>query len=284
MKDLRDKVAVITGGASGIGFSLAQQALARGMRVVIADIEATALAQASAQLKGPLLSVCTDVSSSESVTGLARKTFAHFGGVHLLFNNAGVATGGPLWNASVADWEWVLGVNLWGVIHGIRAFVPHLIAQDEGHIVNTASVAGLMSVPDTSTYTVSKHAVVALSEVLHGDLRNAGSNVGVSVLCPSFVNTRIHASERNRQDEFAVAKSAQPLAGQEVAREMTAEFFSTAMAPDQVAEQVFEAISERRFYILTHPQGSKKQVEQRLGDILQGRNPSVRGPEAYPTE
>ncbi|MBK6585131.1 MAG: SDR family NAD(P)-dependent oxidoreductase [Gammaproteobacteria bacterium] len=284
MKDLRDKVAVITGGASGIGFSLAQQALARGMRVVIADIEATVLERAAAQLDGSLLCVRTDVSNPGSVNELARKTLQHFGGVHLLFNNAGVGGGGPLWEASAADWEWVLGVNLWGVINGVRAFTPHLIAQNEGHIVNTASIAGLMSAPGTSTYTVSKHAVVALSEVLHGDLRNAGADVGVSVLCPSFVNTQIYASDRNRHDEQMAAKSAQQLAEQAVIEEMTAAFFSTALAPERVAEQVFEAIAERRFYILTHPQGSKQQVEQRLGDILQGRNPSVSGPEAYPTE
>lgn len=284
MKDLRDKVAVVTGGASGIGFSLAKHALGKGMRVVIADIEAAALEQAAAQLNGPLLCVRTDVSSPESMEGLAAKTLEHFGGVHVLFNNAGVGGGGPIWESSIADWEWVLGVNLWGIIHGIRAFTPHLIAQNEGHIVNTASIAGLMCAPGTGTYTVSKHAVVALSEVLQGDLRNAGADVGVSVLCPSFVNTRVFASERNRHDDHVRKKSEQERAELKAIEEMTAAFFATALAPDRVAEQVFDAIAQRRFYILTHPQGSRQQVEQRLGDILQGRSPSVSGPEAFPIE
>jgi NAD(P)-dependent dehydrogenase (short-subunit alcohol dehydrogenase family) len=284
MKNFEGKVAVVTGGASGIGFALAKYALVRGMKVVIADIEQAALDQAVVELDGGenLLAVVTDVSSSSAIEALARRTEEAFGGAHLLFNNAGVGGGGPIWEQSEADWEWLLGVNLWGVLHGIRAFTPQMIAQGEGHIVNTASIAGLISAPGTGTYTVSKHAVVALSEVLYGDLRNAGVDVGVSVLCPSYVNTRIHDFERNRPAAGDVELSAEQLDEQQAIAEATVAFFDTALAPDLVAERVFDAIESGQFYILTHPEESKTQVEKRMRGILDNVNPTITGPEAFP--
>lgn len=284
MKDFQGKVAVVTGGANGIGLALAKKALSVGMRVVIADIERDALEKAAAELDGgpSLLAVPTDVASFAAVEALADQTRAAFGDAQLLFNNAGVGGGGPLWEQTGADWEWLLGVNLWGVINGIRAFTPQMIAGGEGHIVNTASIAGLISAPGTGTYTVSKHAVVALSEVLYGDLRNAGAEVGVSVLCPSFVNTNIHDVERNRPGAGAFEKSAEQLAEDQAIAAATAEFFNAALAPEAVAEQVFEAIASRQFYILTHPEGSRREIEKRMRALLDNGNPTAAGPQDFP--
>lgn len=284
MKDFNNKVAVVTGGASGIGLALARHALGKGMKVVIADIEQIALDRAVLELGGGenLLAMVTDVGSGAAMEALARKTQEAFGGTHLLFNNAGVGGGGPIWEQSEADWEWVLGVNMWGVIHGMRVFTPTMISQGEGHIVNTASIAGLISAPGTSTYTVSKHAVVALSEVLYGDLRNAGASVGVSVLCPSFVNTKIYDFERNRPGSQDVELSAEQLAEQQAVVEATQAFFSTARSPAAVAAQVFDAIAVDQFYILTHPEGSKVQIEKRMRGILDNRSPTIAGPEDFP--
>ena len=286
MKDFSKKIAVVTGGASGIGLALARHALGLGMNVVIADIEPAALDLAVIDLDGGdrLKAVLTDVADGKAVAALARITEETFGTAHILFNNAGVGGGGPIWEQTEADWKWLLGINLWGVIHGMRAFTPQMIAQGEGHIVNTASIAGLMSAPGTSTYTVSKHAVVALSEVLYGDLRNASANVGVSVLCPSFVNTRVHDFERNRPDTNDAAISPEQLAEQQAIAEATADFFKTALAPEVVAAQVFEAITAEQFYILTHAQGSKVQVEKRMRGILDNHNPTFTGPEDFPLE
>ena len=284
MNSFSGKVAVITGGASGIGLALARSALAREMRVVIADVDPAALDEAVAQLQGGdrLLALTTDVSDSAAVAALANRTEEAYGPAQLLFNNAGVGGGGKLWEQSEADWDWVLGVNIKGVINGIRSFTPGMIEAGEGYIVNTASIAGLMCAPGTSTYTVSKHAVVALSEVLCGDLRNAGANVGVSVLCPSYVKTRIYAYERNRPGYTERKLSEEELATQQAVEEATAEFFSTAVSPEVVAEQVFTAISEQKFYILTHPEGSLEQVEKRMRGILENTGPSVTGPEEFP--
>jgi len=286
MDKFTDKVAVVTGGASGIGLALARHALGRGMKVVIADIEQAALDQAAVELDGGdnLLAVATDVASSSAVDELARRTEETFGCAQLLFNNAGVGGGGPIWEQTEADWAWLLGVNLWGVIHGMRAFTPQMIVQGEGHIVNTASIAGLISAPGTSTYTVSKHAVVALSEVLYGDLRNAGANVGVSVLCPSYVNTRIHDFERNRPGAGNAVLSEEKLAEEQAIEEATVAFFDTALSPDIVAGQVFDAIASDQFYILTHPEGSKVQVEKRMRGILDDSNPTIAGPEDFPLQ
>src|SRR5512134_171510 len=202
MEALAAKTAVVTGAASGIGLAIAKRLGAEGMRVVLADVEADALARAARELDGAgveTLAVPTDVASAQQVEALAQRATDAFGAPHLVCNNAGVFAGGHCWEVSLADWKWTLDVNLWGVIHGVRSFVPRLLAHgDEAHVVNTASMAGLMSNPFSGPYTVSKHAVVALSEVLHHELTLTGTKVGVSVLCPEAVATRIGESERNR--------------------------------------------------------------------------------------
>ncbi len=286
MKEFDGKTAVITGGAGGIGLALARAALDRDMRVVIADISADALASARTTLKAGdnLLTVETDVAVPASMDNLAEQTRARFGTAQLLFNNAGVSGGGPLWEQGIEDWNWVLGINLNGVLHGIRSFTQGMIDAGEGHIVNTASIAGLISAPSTGSYTATKHAVVALSEVLFGDLRNAGANVGVSVLCPSYVNTPIYASGQNSPGNKPEELTEEQKQAQEELHGLAKSIFDHAMPPAVVAEQVFAAISEERFYILTHPEGTKSLVEQRVGAILEDGLPSVNGPEDYPLD
>ena len=201
MQDFAGKVAVVTGGASGIGLGMATRFAAEGMRLVLADIEEGALEAAAQGLRASgaeVLAVQTDAGDAASMDNLGARTLDHYGAVHIVCNNAGVGTHGRMWELSVNDWEFVLRVNLWGVIHGVRVFAPHLIEQDEGHIVNTASMAGLVSVAGAGPYNVSKHGAVTLSETLSAELRDAGSNVGVSVLCPGLVATNLGASERNR--------------------------------------------------------------------------------------
>ncbi|MFT4614717.1 MAG: NADP-dependent 3-hydroxy acid dehydrogenase YdfG [Bacteroidia bacterium] len=277
MKKLEDKVAVITGAASGIGFAIATQALERGMRIVVADINPSALEQAVDSLGGgnSVLAVVTDVSSRASVQNLAQRTKESFGAVYLLFNNAGVGGGGPVWEQSEAEWDFVLGVNLKGVVNGVSVFTPDMIDQREGHIVNTASIAGLVSSRDTSTYGVSKHGVVALSEILLGDLQAIQSPVGVSVLCPSFVNTNIYKMSGDRGDQDKAEATAEQQAELDAVEQMIGEFFQNALSPDAVAEQVFESIAQNRFYILTHPEGSRVQIEERMRGILEGVVPAI---------
>src|SRR5438067_2268497 len=205
MKDLKGKVAVVTGGASGIGNGMATRFAEEGMKVVLADVEEGPLADAEKKLTdagATVLAVPTDVSKGDQMDALAAKTFETFGTAHVVCNNAGVATGGPMWQLTEADWQWVLGVNLWGVIHGVRVFAGRLVEQGEGHIVNTASIAGLTSAPLMGPYDVSKHGVVTLSETLASELALHGSPVKVSVLCPGWVNTRIHEADRNRPSEL----------------------------------------------------------------------------------
>lgn len=211
MKTLRGKVAVVTGAASGLGRAMALAFAREGMRVALADVDEANLAhtaQAARALGVEALAVRVDVAKGAEVDAFAARTVAVFDGVHVVCNNAGVSPVGAAWENSVADWEWTLGVNLWGVIHGVRAFVPQLIAQGEGHVVNTASVAGLISPPGLGVYNVTKHAVVALSETLQHDLRLRGANVGVSVLCPAYVPTGIADSERSRPSALANAPRA----------------------------------------------------------------------------
>ncbi|MGB6838431.1 MAG: SDR family NAD(P)-dependent oxidoreductase [Dehalococcoidia bacterium] len=277
MREFRDRVAVVTGAASGIGRAMAGRFAAEGMKVVLADIEEGALAEAEAELKAKsaaVLAVPTDVSKGGDVEALAKKTIDAFGAVHVVCNNAGVAVGGVSWERTVADWEWGLGVNLWGVIHGIRVFVPIMLGQDtEGHIVNTASMAGLVSLPAMSVYAVSKHGIVTLSEAMHHELALSGAKVKVSVLCPGWVNTRLMDSERNRPSEVLndpAEKVSDP--EREAIEQTVRELLVTGLAPEQVADHVVSAIRDEKLYILTHPEW-KDMVRTRMEDILEERNP-----------
>src|SRR5262245_11751816 len=278
MKDFKDRVAVITGAASGIGRALAERCAREGMKVVLADVEPEALAAAEASLKAggaTALAVRTDISRAGEGQALAHKTLEAFGAVHLLCNNAGVATIGCSWESTLADWEWVVGVNLWGVIHGVRVFVPVMLAQDTPcHIVNTASMSGLVSMPGSGAYNVTKHGVVTLSETLHRELAERGAKVKVSVLCPGIVNTRIMESARNRPAHGATER-ADPVTKARV--ETLRQLVRAGMPPAQVAAAVFEALRKDQFYILTHPEG-KDAIRTRMEDIVRDRNPTPLGP------
>jgi NAD(P)-dependent dehydrogenase (short-subunit alcohol dehydrogenase family) len=278
MKEFKGKVAVVTGAASGIGRGLAEACAREGMRVVLADVDEAALARAERELKGAgadATAVRTDVSKAEEVEALAEGTLSAFGAAHLLFNNAGVGAGTTVWESTLEDWQWTLGVNLWGVIHGVRTFVPLMLRQgDECHIVNTASMAGLVSGPALGAYKVSKHGVVSLSETLSCELAIVKAKIGVSVLCPGGVNTRILDSGRTRPAELqnpGLYGSAHPAVAQ--ADAMLRQLVATGLPPAQVAEVVFDAIRDGRFYILTHDDW-KSYVRRRMDDILLGRNPS----------
>lgn len=278
MKTFRDRVAVVTGGASGIGRALADRFAAEGMKVVLADVEEAPLAAAAREMTAAgatVLAVRTDVARLADVEALAERAWSAYGGVHVLCNNAGVAGGGLSWEASDAEWQWVLGVNLWGVIHGVRTFVPRMLAGgDEGHVVNTASVAGLSTAPGMSSYNVSKFGVVALSEVMHHELAMVGAKLKVSVLCPAWVNTRIADADRNRPSEAASPGGANPAF--EAMRDMVRGAVASGLPPAQVAELVLNAIRDERFYVLTHPDFLPL-IRQRMESILESRNPSFGG-------
>src|SRR5262245_42780676 len=275
MQELRGKCAVVTGAASGIGRAMADAFANEGMCVVLADIESGALEEAAAALRGRgarVLAVPTDVSQAEQVQALADRAVAAFGRVDVVCNNAGVALSGSTWEHTLADWQWLLGVNLWGVIHGVRTFVPLMLQQGgEGHIVNTGSVSGLTSAPFMSVYNVSKHAVVTLSETLHKELETMGAQVKVSVLCPGFVDTRILESDRNRP---AGLQNPTPRTQHPSLGEMARAALATGMPPARVAAQVVDAIKHERFYVLTHPEFVPR-VRERMEDILEGRNPAA---------
>ncbi len=275
MQDFENKVAVVTGAASGIGNALAQKCLDEGMNVVLADIEEAALERAAeafaAQGKNTVLPVKTDVSILEEIEALAEKTISEFGAVHLLFNNAGVGGAPSVLESSQADWEWVMGVNLWSVIHGLRVFGPIMVAQDtEGHIVNTASMAGLIH--GGGAYGVTKHGVVALSESAHFELEQKGSKVKVSVLCPGFVQTNIIDSDRNRQERYSRSDALEPTEEQQARFDMVTEMINQGMPPAELAEIVFDHIRRERLYILTH-NNFNQIVENRTKAILSGENP-----------
>ena len=277
MDQLKGKVAVVTGGASGIGFALADRFAREGMKIVLADIEQGPLEAASKKLAetgSEVLAVRTDVAEAEQMDALGERTLERFGAVHVVCNNAGVAGGGPMWELTTGDWDFVMRPNLWGVIHGVRVFTRHMVAQNEGHIVNTASMAGLISVPGMGPYNVTKHAVVTLSETLHAELSAAGSEVGVSVLCPGFVKTRIYEPERHRPAGWQPREEPlQDEATRELREKMLAQVMASAMPPDAVAELVLEAVRQRRFYIFTH-KGTAAAVERRMSALIDGKNPA----------
>lgn len=275
MDELDGKVAVVTGGASGIGLAMAKRFATAGMRVVLGDIEQGALDKAVAALQeggAEAVGVPTDVSNFDEVEALRDRALDAFGAVHVVCNNAGVGGGGQLWECTLADWQWVLGVNLWGVIHGVNAFVPLLVEQGEGHVVNTASIAGLTSPAFMGPYNVSKHGVVTLSETLYAELAAAAPGVGVSVVCPGWVNTNIDSSSRNRPS--ALTNPAAP-AGEdqdETVVSVLHDLIATGLAPERVADLVHDAVRERRFYVLTHPDWSSM-ISGRVERIVGGENP-----------
>lgn len=272
--DLRGKTAVVTGAASGMGFAMAERFASEGMQVVLADIERAALEDAAAKLRAAgadVLAVATDVSDGDAVDRLAAEATAAYGTVHVLCNNAGVGAGGLIADLTTADWEWVLGVNLWGVIHGLRAFLPGMLASgEEGHVVNTASLAGHVSAPFMAPYSASKFAVVATSEALYHELLMTNAKVGVSVLCPGWVNTNIHSSERNRPSRLGGTGEA----GGDPRGEMLRQVLANGMPPSEVATLVHDAIRSGQFYILTHPEMTPA-VEGRMRAIVEGRNPEL---------
>ncbi len=277
MKDLHNKVAVITGGAEGIGKALARAAAQRGMKLVLADISAERLSATVNEFEQQgyeVLGVVTDVAKEAAIQHLADQAYARFGAVHLLVNNAGVAVAKSAWETTAQDWEWVMGVNLYGVTHALRIFVPRMLAQDEeAHIVNTASMAGMISAPALAAYNVSKFGVVTLSEGLYHDLTIRRTKIGVSVLCPSWVNTRITESERNRDAEQRTnPENLEKVSAKTSAAIMKA--VENGLAPEVVAEQVIQAVLDNQFYILTHAD-SLPAINVRAQDILQTRQPSL---------
>jgi NAD(P)-dependent dehydrogenase (short-subunit alcohol dehydrogenase family) len=266
------RVAVVTGAASGIGFALSERFAAEGMRVVMADIEEPALAEAADLLAGrgaEVLPVPTDVARDDQVDALRDRALEAFGAVHVVCNNAGVSgTGRPVWEMTRRDWEWVLGVNLWGVINGVRAFVPVLLEQDAGHVVNTASLAGVTT-GVLGPYSVTKHGVVALSEGLYFQLAQRGAAVGVSVLCPGWVRTRIGESDRNRP---ADVDPPPPLDA--ALAEGFRSLLENGMEPSSVAGHVVEGIRANRFYVLTHPDMTDG-IRRRAEEVLSGGPPGA---------
>src|SRR5580704_13002004 len=274
MEDLQGKVAVITGGASGIGKAVAQRAATEGMRIVVADIEEGPLKDAENELTNrgaEAIGVVTDVSDAASVRSLRDAALDRFGAVHLVHNNAGVGLGGPIWDVTEEDWRWILGVNLWGVIHGVATFVPLLIEQGEGHVVNTASIAGLTTAAFLGPYNATKQAVVAISETLYKDLQSVGApmGVGVSVLCPGFVRTRIAESDRNRP-AWASEREAE---GAEELRGAIQNMVDGGIPASVVGDRVIDAVRTNTFYILTHPELTPA-LQTRFDDIVQGRPPT----------
>ncbi len=279
MRDLNGRVAVVTGAASGIGLGICRRLGADGMRVMMADVEAPALEAAAKDLAAEGIEVSaavTDVRSAPSVDALVSATLERFGAVHVICNNAGVAGGGPSWDIPLPVWEWVLGVNLFGVVHGIRAFLPHLLAQDEGHIVNTASVAGLLAAPWIAPYNASKHAVVGVSESLYHELAALGSRVGVSVLCPGFVRTHISDADRNWPAALGPRPDDQERPGSGEIREAMRAAIESGTDPAVIAAAVRDAIVNGKFWILTHPEFGDA-ITARFGGAVSGRNPESGG-------
>jgi len=275
MKVFKGKVAVVTGGASGIGRALAEKCVQEDMKVILADVEENSLRETQEELKsigGEVLAIRTDVSQSDEVKALADRTFTTYGEVHLLFNNAGVMGNKEqaIWERSLTDWQWGIGVNLWGIIYGVHYFVPQMLEQNsEGHIVNTASIAGLISSSSFISggeYRTSKHGVVALTETLALDLEKRGNKLKTSILCPGLVNTRIMEAERNRPKTLHDESKDKAQVSHEMTIKAQAALQAT-MPTSEVAEMVFDAIRQEKFYILTHPE-VKPLVQRRMEHII----------------
>ena len=280
--DFRNKTAVLTGAGSGFGLECARIGARLGMNLVLVDVQQDALDRAETEMReagAQVLAQRVDVSSASAMDALGAAVLARFGAPHLVFNNAGVGSGGLIWETTVKDWEWVLGVNLMGVAHGVRVFTPMMLQAAEkdatyrGHVVNTASMAGLLNPPNMGVYNVSKHAVVSLTETLYQDLALVTDQVSASVLCPFFVPTGISQSDRNRPQELKEA-DARPTRSQLIGRAMSNKAVGSGrVSAADVAQMVFDAVAERRFYIYSHPKAIKS-VQTRQEDIVLARNPT----------
>jgi NAD(P)-dependent dehydrogenase (short-subunit alcohol dehydrogenase family) len=281
MQDFQGKTAVITGGASGIGRAMGELFAQQGMNIVLADIEQAPLDQTVAALREQghnCTGVVTDVSKSKEVERLAETALETYGGLHVACNNAGVFTGGLLWEESLADYQWLMDVNVWGVVHGIRSFVPRMQQQDtECHIVNTASMAALTAMPYSGIYHMTKHAVLAMSESLHHELAFHAPKVKVSVLCPEAINTGIAAAERNRPSHYSGDGDIVASGEREMVMGALADSVAGGIGPEVMARRVLEAIREERFYILSE-EAWRDSAHTRLDDIRAGRNPTFAPP------
>jgi NAD(P)-dependent dehydrogenase (short-subunit alcohol dehydrogenase family) len=285
MQEFSGKTAVITGGASGIGRAMGELFARQGMNVVLADIEQEPLDAAVAAIQGDghsCMGLVTDVSKADDVERLAATAVARFGGIHVACNNAGVFTGGLLWQESVADYQWLMDVNVWGVIHGIRSFIPRMQAQgDECHIVNTASMAALTAMPYSGIYHMTKHAVLALSESLYHELSFHAPHVGVSVLCPEAIHTGIAQAERNRPRQYAGEGDIVESGERDMVMGALAESVANGIGPEVMAQRVLEAMQERRFYILSED-AWRDAAHTRLDDVRASRNPTFAPPVTEP--
>lgn len=280
IQDFQGKTAVLTGAGSGFGLEMARIGAQRGMNLVLVDVQQDALHAAADEMKAagvPVMACWVNVSQADQMETLAADVQRRFGTPHLVFNNAGVGAGGLVWENSVKDWEWVLGVNLMGVVHGVRLFTPMMLAAAEkdpayhGHIVNTASMAGLLAPPNMGIYNVSKHAVVSLTETLYQDLALVTDQVSASVLCPFFVPTGISQSHRNRPDGATAEK---PTRSQLIGQAMIDKAVTSGkVTAADVAQMVFDAVAARQFYIYSHPKALAS-VQTRLEDVVQARNPT----------
>jgi NAD(P)-dependent dehydrogenase (short-subunit alcohol dehydrogenase family) len=280
ISDFKNKTAVLTGAGSGFGLEMARIAAFRGMNVVMVDVQQDALDRAATEiiaLGASVLAMRVDVSNAQSMKGLADAVFERFGAPHLVFNNAGVGAGGLIWENTLADWKWVLDVNVMGVVHGVHFFTPMMLAAAKadpsylGHIVSTASMAGLLNPPNMGVYNVSKHAVVSLSETLYQDLRLVTDQVSASVLCPFFVPTGISQSHRNRPAEM---KGQKPTKSQLIGQAQSDKAVGSGkVSAADVAQNVFDAVEADQFYIYSHP-GALASVQVRMEDIVQSRNPT----------
>jgi len=288
IKDFKGRTAVLTGAGSGFGLECARMGAKLGMNLVLVDVQQDALDRARAEMEQAGVQVLArqvDVSKAAEMESLADAVQQRFGAPHFVFNNAGVGAGGLVWENSVADWEWVLGVNLWGVVHGVRLFTPMMLAAAKadpawhGHIVNTASMAGLLTPPNMGIYNVSKHAVVSLTETLYQDLRLVTDQIGASVLCPYFVPTGIHRSERNRPGDLAAEK---PTRSQLIGQAMSDKAVSSGkVTAAEVAQKVFDAIATDQFYVFSHPKalGNVRSRMEAIVDIQNPPDPFLERPE-----
>jgi NADP-dependent 3-hydroxy acid dehydrogenase YdfG len=281
MKDFKNKVAVITGAANGFGVEFAKECAKREMKIVLADIDSENLKKVDEIIKAmgaETLAVTLDVTVYEQVQALADKTIEKFGQVDLLFNNAGVVVGGAAWDVPVRDWDWIIGTNVNGLVYGAKAFIPTMLKQDrEAYIVNTASVAGLLTSPGLTIYHTTKHAAVALTESMYYDLQAMNSKIKMSVFCPGFVQTDLHNSYRHRPERFAADPQVDPYYATESYKrtlDVARHLIETGMPIDTIASTVFAAIEQEKFYITTHPE-YEPIIGLRTKNILEGKNPDV---------